>query len=143
MAAVASTILRAYNREMTNLACKQTVTEYFAALRAMDVERWVNTFAENAESQDPVGTPAMRGHAALRQFLTGVLSLFDQFGLTEDNVFIAGTSVAVKWTGRGTGRNGANVLFEGVDVIDCNPEGKIVLVRAFWDPDPVMAALKR
>jgi len=26
-----------------------------------------------------------------------------------------------------------------VDVIDCNEEGKIILVRAFWDAAPVMA----
>jgi len=27
-------------------------------------------------------------------------------------------------------------------VIDCDEAGKIVLVRAFWDPAPVMAALQ-
>ena len=113
----------------------------------MDVERWITTFAPDAESQDPVGTPAMRGRAALRDFLTGIFGLFQQVGLTEDHVFLAGNSAAVnsaavKWTGRGTGRNGAEVTFEGVDVIDCNPEGKIIAVRAFWDPGPVMPAIQ-
>ena len=31
--------------------------EYFAAIRAMDVERWVDTFDTNAVSHDPVGAP--------------------------------------------------------------------------------------
>lgn len=107
----------------------------------MDVERWVNTFAPSAISNDPVGAPPMHGHQALREFLTGALSNFTSFGLTEDQVFAAGNSAAVKWTGRGVGKNGANIHFEGVDVIDCNDEGKIVMVRAFWDPAAAFAPL--
>jgi steroid Delta-isomerase len=123
-------------------SCKQTVAEYFAAIRAMDAERWANTFDANAVSHDPVGTPPLHGHEALRQFLTQVNSGFESFGLTEDSIFINGNSAAVKWTGKGTGRNGKSVTFEGIDVIDCNDEGKIVLVRAFWDPGPVMATIQ-
>lgn len=107
---------------MPSVTCEQAVAEYFAAIRAMDPDRWVRTFAEDAESQDPVGAPPMRGHAAPHEFLTGVLSLFKELGLTEDRVFVAGNSAAVMWTGRGGGRNGAIVTFEGVDVIDCNAE---------------------
>jgi steroid delta-isomerase len=123
-------------------SCKQTVEEYFAAIRAMDAERWANTFDANAVSHDPVGTPPLHGHEALRQFLTQVNSGFESLGLTEDSVFINGNSAAVKWTGKGTGRNGKSVTFEGIDVIDCNDEGKIVLVRAYWDPGPVMATIQ-
>ena len=127
---------------MPNSTCAETIAEYFAALRAMDTERWVNTFAEDAVSHDPVGAPPHHGHAELRTFLTGVMSLFDQLGLTEDQVFLHSNSAAVKWTGSGVGRNGAKVTFEGVDVIDCNAEGKIILVRAFWDPSPVLSAVQ-
>lgn len=122
--------------------CKQAIAEYFSALRAMDTDRWVNTFAPNAESHDPVGAPPLKGHTALREFLNGVMSLFETVGLTEDHVFITGNSAAVKWTGRGVGRNGRSVTFEGIDVIDCNEEGKITSVRAFWDPAPVIAAVQ-
>jgi steroid delta-isomerase len=124
------------------ISCGQAVAEYFAAIRAMDVERWVNTFEANAVSHDPVGTPPMRGHEALRQFLTQINSGFDSLGLTEDNVFINGNSAAVKWTGKGLGRNGKSVTFEGVDVIECNDAGKIVTVHAYWDPGPVMATIQ-
>jgi steroid Delta-isomerase len=123
-------------------SCEQAVAEYFAAIRAMDVERWVNTFDATAVSHDPVGTPPMHGHEALRQFLTQVNSGFDTLGLTEDNVFINGHSAAVKWTGKGIGRNGKSVTFEGVDVIECNEAGKIVNVHAYWDPGPVMATIQ-
>ena len=120
----------------------QTVAEYFAALRAMDVDRFVNAFAPDAVSHDPVGTPAHHGHDAIRAFFTGVASLFETFGLTENHVFIIGNSAAVKWTGNGIGRNGKTITFEGIDVLEVNPEGKISEVHAYSDPAPVMASLQ-
>lgn len=126
---------------MPNL-CEAAVAEYFAALRAMDVERWVNTFAPDAVSHDPVGAPPHTGHDALRQFLTGIASGFSSVGLTEDHVFVNGNSAAVKWTSKAVAPNGRSAVFEGVDVIDCNDEGKIMTVRAFWNPAPVMALLQ-
>jgi steroid delta-isomerase len=127
---------------MPNPTCAETVAEYFAAIRAMDADRWVAAFAPDAVSHDPVGAPPHEGHAALHAFLSGIGSMFTSLSLTENNVFINGNSAAVKWTGKGVGKNGAHVTFEGVDVIDCNADGKIVLVRAFWDPAPVLAAIQ-
>jgi steroid delta-isomerase len=118
------------------------VTEYFAAIRAMDVERCVAVFAPDAEQQDPVGAPPNFGHDAIRTFFTQIFSGFKLVDLTEDAVFASGNSAAVKWTGKGVARNGKSVEFEGVDVIDCIDSGKIVMVRAFWDPAPVMAVLR-
>jgi len=121
---------------------EQTVIEYFAAIRAMDVERCVAVFSPNAEQHDPVGTPPNIGHDAIRAFFTQIFSGFQHVGLTENTVFVNGTSAAVKWTGQGLARTGKSVVFEGIDVLDCDEAGKIVTVRAFWDPAPIMAALK-
>lgn len=118
-----------------------TVAEYFAAIRAMDAERCVAVFAPDAEQHDPVGTPANIGHEAIRAFFTGLFTGFKSVGLTEDQVFANGTSAAAKWTAQAVAHNGKSVTFEGIDVLDCNDEGKIVQVRAFWDPAPVMAAV--
>jgi steroid Delta-isomerase len=126
---------------MSTTACRQAVAEYFSALRAMDVDRWVNTFAADAESHDPVGTPPLVGHDALRQFLTEIFSVFETVGLTEDHIFVTGDTAAVKWTGLGRGRNGKDVIFEGIDVIECNPDGKITSLRAYWNPAPIVAAV--
>lgn len=108
----------------------------------MDVERWLNTFAPNAESHDPVGAPPHVGHDALRKFVTETMSLFQVVALTEDHVFIVGNTAAVKWTGRGIGRNGQSTRFEGIDIIECNDDGKIVSLRAYWSPAPVIALLQ-
>lgn len=117
------------------------VAAYFAALRAMDVDAWVATFAEDAVSHDPVGTDALVGHAALRGFLNGVLGLCENVGLREQQVFVAANEAAVKWIGYGRGKNGRDVRFEGIDVIAVNQAGKIQTVRAYWDAALLVAEL--
>jgi steroid delta-isomerase len=108
----------------------------------MDADRWVNVFAPDAVTNDPVGTPPIKGREAIRGFITHIFGSFKEVGLTEREVYACGNSAAVKWTGKAVTPAGKEVLFEGVDVIDCNDEGKIVLVRAFWDPGPVFTALQ-
>ena len=119
----------------------RTIQEYFAALRSMDEKRWVNTFAADAVSYDPVGTPAIEGHEKLAEFFQTITAAFKDVGLTENDVFIAGTSAAVKWTGRGTSRAGKDVKFEGIDVFEFNEAGKIQTLRAYWNPAEMVAQL--
>src|SRR6266545_1939390 len=72
----------------------KTVKAYFAAIRAMDEQAWVNTFAEDAISYDPVGAPPIIGHQSLREFFQTITAAFKEVGLTEDEVFIAGNGAA-------------------------------------------------
>ncbi|MBI3940406.1 MAG: nuclear transport factor 2 family protein [Acidobacteria bacterium] len=121
---------------------QKIISEYFAAIRAMDCARWVATFAEDAVSYDPADSPPVRGHENLRRFFTAVTAAFQKVGLTEDHVFVVGNSAAVKWTGQGTGRNGRDVGFAGIDIIEVNPQGKIQTVRAYWDMAGMLARLQ-
>ena len=54
--------------------------------------------------------------------------------LTEQSVFICGNSAAVKWVGKGRSHAGKDFSFEGIDVIDCDENGKIVKVYPSVDP---------
>ena len=119
----------------------RTIQEYFAALRAMDEKRWVNTFAADAVSYDPVGTPAIEGHEKLAEFFQTITAAFKEVGLTENDVFIAAASAAVKWTGRGTSKAGKDVKFEGIDVFEFNEAGKIQTLRAYWNPAEMVTQL--
>ena len=119
----------------------QAVKAYFATIRAMDQQAWVNTFAEAAVSYDPVGAPAMIGHQKLAEFFQNITAAFKEVGLTEDEVFIAGNGAAVKWTGRGISHGGKKVQFEGIDVFEVNEAGKIQTLHAYWDPAEMMAQL--
>lgn len=117
------------------------VKAYFAALRAMDQQAWVNTFAPDAISNDPVGAPAIEGHQKLGEFFQTITAAFEQVGLTEDHVFIAGNGAAVKWTGRGISKQGKKVHFEGIDIFEVNPAGKIQTLHAYWNPAEMVAQL--
>ena len=116
--------------------------QYFAAIQRMDPDAWVACFTEQATSYEPGAPAPLQGHAALRQFLVGVLAAFQTIDLTEDHVFLCGNRVAVKFTGRGTGKNGRKVTFEGIDVFEINQEGKIQTMWGYWDPSAMMAQLQ-
>lgn len=117
------------------------VKAYFAAIRAMDQQAWVNTFAADAITYDPVGAPPTEGHAKLAEFFQTITAAFKEVGLTEDEVFIAGNGAAVKWTGRGISKQGREVKFEGIDVFDVNEAGKIQTLHAYWNPAEMVGQL--
>ena len=119
----------------------KAVKAYFAALRAMDQQAWVNTFAADAVSYDPVGGPPIEGHQQLGEFFQAILAAFKEAGLTEDQVFVAGNSAAVKWTGRGISKQDRKVQFEGIDVFEVNEAGKIQTLHAYWNPAEMVAQL--
>ena len=119
----------------------KAVKAYFAAIRAMDITAIVNTFAEDAVSHDPVGALPIEGHQKLTEFFQSITAAFKEVGLTEDQVFVAGTGAAVKWTGSGISKNGNKVRFEGIDVFDVNEAGKIQRLYAYWNPAEMVAQL--
>jgi len=121
---------------------ERAVAEYFAAIRAMNADRLMTAFAPNAELYDPVGTPPKIGAEVIRDFFAQTFSSFQLVSLTENNVYIIGKIAAVKWTGRAVGPSGNSCDFEGIDVLHCTEQGLIELVRAFWNPTPVMALLQ-
>ena len=127
---------------MSTEAIRKVVSDYFAATRAMDIEAWLATFADNAISYDPVGGPPIEGHDSLRQFFQGIMGAFEKVGLKEDKVFISGNGAAVLWTGHGVGKNGREVSFEGIDVFEINEDGKIQKMWGYWAPAAMMAELQ-
>ena len=91
---------------MTSENVPAVVVRYFNAIGKMDPDAWVACFAEQGTSYEPGSPTPLQGHATLRQFLAAVLGAFEQIDMTEDHVFQSGNRVAVKFTGRGTGKNG-------------------------------------
>ncbi len=118
------------------------VSEYFAAIGRMDPDAWAACFTEQATSFEPGAPAPLQGRAALRQFLAGVLEAFQKIGMTQDHVFLSGNRVAVKFTGLGTGKNGREVVFEGIDVFEINQAGKIQTMWGYWNPAAMMAQLQ-
>src|SRR5262245_14431844 len=125
----------------TPAVIRQSVAAYFAAIRAMDVEAWISTFAQDAISYDPVGAVPTEGHKGLRQFYEQISMAFEKVGITEDEVFVAGNQAACKWQGSGIGLNGAHVTFKGIDVFEINDAGRIQRLWSYWDPEGLMKEL--
>ncbi len=127
---------------MSTVTVQQVVASFFAATRDMDVEAWLSTFAEDAVGYDPVGAKPLQGHSDLRQFMQGLMDTFQSIGLTEDFVTVIGNEAAIKWTGRGVGKNGRSVTFEGIDIIKVNEGMRIQTLSAYWDTAALTAQLQ-
>jgi ketosteroid isomerase-like protein len=121
-------------------AVEKVAHAYFIALVEGKIDDWVNLFADDAVSNDPVGSPH-RGKSELREFLTQFVAHFKSIALYEREILSVGDNAAVKWEGIGEGLNGQSVTFYGIDVISINKAGKIQTVYAFWDPTPVLKAV--
>lgn len=119
----------------------RAVRAYFEAIRAMDQQAWVNTFAEDAISYDPVGAPPTKGHEKLGEFFATITAPFKEVALTPDDIFVAGNGAAVKWTGRGISKQGRKVHFAGIDVFEVNEGGKIQSLHAYWNPAEMVGQL--
>ncbi|HET6892793.1 MAG TPA: nuclear transport factor 2 family protein [Pyrinomonadaceae bacterium] len=119
----------------------KAVRAYFAAIRAMDQQAWVNTFAEDAITYDPMGAPPIEGHQKLGEFFQSLTAAFKEVSLIEDQIFVAGNGAAVKWTGRGISKQGRKVRFEGIDVFEVNETGKIQTIHAYWNPAEMASQL--
>ena len=61
----------------------RAVRSYFLAIRAMDADAFANTFAEDGTTFDPVGSSAITGRQALREFFQSICSNFKSVSLDE------------------------------------------------------------
>ncbi len=118
------------------------VTAYFTNIAEMNPESWVEYFAEDAISYDPVGHPPTKVHEGFREFFGQLQGVFEQLEPTTEHIFVAGNEAAVKWTMRGVSKSGKSVTFEGITVFEVNDAGKITTTRAYWNPALMMAQLK-
>ncbi|MBL0210679.1 MAG: nuclear transport factor 2 family protein [Holophagaceae bacterium] len=117
------------------------VQAYFDAITAMDFEKASACFTTPCHHQDPIGSPVNTSPADVKQFFEGLGSLFASVRLSPREVHGAGSERAIAFRGEGRGRNGADVVFEGIDVIRLDASGRIAELRAFWDPGPTVAKL--
>ena len=119
---------------MADEIVRRAIEEYFRALSSFDVTAWVETFAPDGETHEPVGSAAHRGHVQLNEFISKLFQRFDLLQFTADHVFIVGLEAAVKWTGRGIRKGGDPLRIEGIDIFVLKPEEKIQRVDAYWHP---------
>ena len=125
-----------------NQTIERVVAAYFSALREIDIERLLELFDEDAVSWDPVGSPPMRVRDKSNNYFRALSTIFSKMALREEEVFVAGSEAAVRWTGVAILRtNPREVDFEGISVFEINEQGRIQSVRSYWDKATLMARL--
>lgn len=127
---------------MSTAAIETIIATYFANMAAMNPEGWVENFAEDAVSYDPVGEPPSQVHQGFREFIGQLQAVFQQLEATTEDIFVAGNEAAVKWTMRGVSKSGKTVTFAGITIFEINNDGKIQTTRAYWNPATMIAQLR-
>ena len=127
---------------MSKEALEQAIDSYFTNLAAMNPPAWLENFAEDAITYDPVGKPANQVHENYQKFFGLLSGFFAKMEITQNYVAIADNQAAVKWTMDVLAKNGKTAQAEGISVFQFNEAGKIQTLSAFWDDDAMMAKLR-
>jgi ketosteroid isomerase-like protein len=127
---------------MSHEAIETIVAAYFANIASMNPEGWVENFAEDAVSYDPVGEPPVKVHEGFREFIGQLQAFFTKLEPTTEHIFVASNEAAVKWTMQGVSKSGKSVTFEGITIFEINAAGKIQSTRAYWNPAKMVAQLR-
>lgn len=120
-----------------------TVHAYAAAVNALDPEAFASLFTADAELHDPVGAPPRLGPSGARAFMEQFLPLLHSVHLRAGEIHVNGHNAAFTWALEATGKNGSTAAAHGIDVFECNAEGRIARTRGYWDPAPFVSALMR
>ena len=128
--------------ENNSKAIEAVVASYFANIATMNPTGWVENFAEDAVSYDPVGHPPTKVHEGFREFIGQLQAAFEKLEPTTEHIFVAGNEAAVKWTMEGISKTGKSVTFEGITVFEIDDAGKIQTTRAYWNPTLLLAQLR-
>jgi steroid delta-isomerase len=130
---------------MTSLTPEQVeaaVEEYFDAVGAFDVQRYVNNFAPDGVLEDPVGTPPVQGTAALTAFITNIIAPFQEIKHKIQDINVCGNEAAVNWKLHLTTTTGKKITIDGMGIFSFNQQGKLQSVREFWDLADFLAQLQ-
>lgn len=127
---------------MSTTTIETVVAAYFGNMASMNPEGWVENFAEDALSYDPVGEPPAKVHEGFRQFIGQLQAVFEKLEPTTEHIFVGGNEAAVKWKMQGVSKTGKSVNFEGITIFEINEAGKIQTTRAYWNPAAMVAQLR-
>jgi steroid delta-isomerase len=115
---------------------ERTIREYAGAWKARDRDAWLNTFAEAATQEDPVGGGVRRGRREIGEFWDRAMAQYRSVEIRPRQIVIVGHEAAMVWIIDATS-SASRRTFEGVDIFTFDDEGRIVSVRAYWEaPEP-------
>ena len=120
----------------------ERIENYFAVVSTLDGAAYADLYTPDGVLYDPVGTPALRGHKAMIEWVGGFRPVFQSFQLQVlKTIVVSPTEAAASWNGGGVTQDGRVVTFGGIGFFRFNDEGKLREVREYWDIASVFAQI--
>ena len=113
---------------------EETINTYFKSIEEKNKTTWLNLFAKDGISYDPVNSPPLDTEEKRGAFFDGIINYIDRVNIELDKTFIVDKQAAIKWRMEATGKNSQVVTFEGIDIFEINQEGKVTNLWTYWDP---------
>lgn len=102
-----------------------------------DQEAWSALFADDVTFDDPVGVPTKHGRVAVRASWERSLTPGRSWRLTPERIVECGDEAAVLMRNEGD-LEGRQVVVESIEIWRVDATGKVVAVRAYFEPDPAV-----
>ena len=124
----------------------------YAAVADGDLDRWLTGYAADAVLEDPVG-PSMfdpegrghHGHAGMRAFWEQAIAPIATFEFEINDSFAnpEGNTCANIGRIRTSFADGSSTTTDLIMVYVVDDEGRVVSMRAYWEPDRTMASFRK
>jgi steroid delta-isomerase len=116
-----------------------TLASYRELFGKGDVDSWLGLFVEDAWVEDPIGTPAHCGKAALTAFFEGTHAMLDSIELRPGLTKVCGLEAITTVEMRPV-LGGVVHSFQVMEHLTFDTDARIVSMRAFWNPEDIAPA---
>jgi steroid Delta-isomerase len=106
---------------------------YAAAYNHNDRDAFLDAFADDGVIIDPVGTPPHQGREARGAFWDTVHQMTERITFDVKDIVVCGNEAAMVFRIHAGSGEGGWVAIDVVDVFEVGDDGKITLMKAYWD----------
>lgn len=126
---------------MSTTSTPSAIAAYFEAVNQRDWDAMPALFADDVELR-PAGGAPRRGRDEVLAYYPQLLAGFDEHHDEPVRVSIAGDVVTVEIAFEGKTVDGADVVFDAVDVFDLDAAGRICRLSLWYDTRGVVRQIK-
>lgn len=119
---------------------RAAMSAYLEALNNDDLEAICALYSDNASVEDPVGSPAKSGKAAIREFYAGSVALKPRTRLSAPIRCSHANSAAMAFEVDVT-LDAGPVTISVIDVMEFDDDGRFSSMKAYWGPDDMKPAV--
>jgi steroid delta-isomerase len=111
---------------------RAVVDAYVDGYRRADRDAVLALFRDDAVWHDPVGAPPHVGHDGIGAFWDEAHAMAERIELVPSDVTVCGDEAAMVFEIHAT-VGGATMVFDAVEIFTIDDDGRIRLLKAYWD----------